>query len=219
MKNARPLTLIALAVLCGIGCNKQTADVAVPKPNPDSVINKQTATATKNDGLDPAKAALEYRDERGWTLLMIAANQGRADVAKALLEKGADPNATEPARGTTATFMAAFQGHNEIIRLLAASGADLNVKSPFDGASAIILACQRKKWTTVKTLVEEGADPVIKDGKGLTPFLYAAADGNTELVQFLESKGASAQGSLETYKAARKARNSASANPSPKKDN
>ena len=40
MKNARTLTLTALAALCGIGCNKQTADVAVPKLNPNSVINE-----------------------------------------------------------------------------------------------------------------------------------------------------------------------------------
>ena len=192
-RTARTITLVVAAMMGGAGWITQPA------------------TAAEQDKADLSKTAVDHRDDRGWTLLMIAANQGRGEVVKALLEKGADPNATEPARGATATFMAAFQGHDEIIRLLAARGANLNAKSPVDGVSAIILACKAKKWATVKTLVELGADPAIADGKGLTSLLYAAGDGNTELVGFLESKGASVKGSLETYEAAKKARRAAPA--------
>ncbi|HEX7528916.1 MAG TPA: ankyrin repeat domain-containing protein, partial [Thermoanaerobaculia bacterium] len=58
-----------------------------------------------------------------------------------LLEKGADPNATQQS-GWTALHNAASQGNLEVVRLLRSNGADLSARTD-DGKSAADLAAER----------------------------------------------------------------------------
>jgi ankyrin repeat protein len=56
---------------------------------------------------------------------MLAARSGSVDAVRALLAKGADPNAKETARGTTALMQAADQGHADVLEVLIEHGADV----------------------------------------------------------------------------------------------
>ncbi|MBV8802658.1 MAG: ankyrin repeat domain-containing protein [Gammaproteobacteria bacterium] len=66
----------------------------------------------------------EFVDNKGATLLFLAAQQGEINLVSELLNKGADPNA-KTNNHRTPIFMAAKQGHLDIvIKLLRAEGFD-----------------------------------------------------------------------------------------------
>ncbi|KAI8977747.1 ankyrin repeat-containing domain protein [Trametes punicea] len=56
-------------------------------------------------------------NEKGNTLLMLAAYSGHATLAKELLARGADPNRTND-QGQSPLAGAVFKGHDEVVRIL-----------------------------------------------------------------------------------------------------
>ncbi len=60
----------------------------------------------------------------GTTALMFAAQSGKVDAVKLLLDNGAKVDAKEGARGETALMFAAAYGRGDVIRALTARGAD-----------------------------------------------------------------------------------------------
>lgn len=74
-------------------------------------------------------------DEKGNTLLMLAAYHGHATLVEALLQRGADANRQND-RGQTPLAGAVFKRYTEVIRVLAAAGADLDAGSPSARATA-----------------------------------------------------------------------------------
>ena len=86
---------------------------------------------------------------------------------RALLEHGADPNATGP-RKITALHAAAKAGFHEVINVLAESGADLNARSS-NGDTPLIVGVRSGRTESVRALLMAGADPNIPDRKGATP--------------------------------------------------
>ena len=63
------------------------------------------------------------RDEKGNSLLMLAAYHGHGDLVKLLLAGGADPDARND-RSQTPLAGVAFKGHLDIARVLLQGGAD-----------------------------------------------------------------------------------------------
>ena len=76
-----------------------------------------------------AGADVEGRDDRGWTALMHAVNEGRGPVTELLLARPADPDVRAP-DGTTALFIAVSRGSPEIVALLRNAGADPWLEGP-----------------------------------------------------------------------------------------
>jgi ankyrin len=127
----------------------------------------------------------------GTSALVVAAHSGHAAVAKALLERGADPNAA--AAGYTALHAAILRSDADLVRALLARGADVNAailkatpvrRSSADyalgfdlvGATPFWLAARFLEPGIMRTLAEAGADPrfAMKDG---TTALMAAMQG------------------------------------------
>ena len=71
-------------------------------------------------------ASANAKDEGGVGALIWAARYGYADCAAALMEKGADVNATDKSHGFTALLVAAWQGRTGTLKLLMEKGADVN---------------------------------------------------------------------------------------------
>ena len=121
-------------------------------------------------GADP-----EAPNADGQTALMLAARAGALDVARLLLEHGADVNRRELWRGQTALMWAADEAQTELTRLLIEHGADVDARS------------QVNDWPRNVT-----AEPRTKNlpAGGFTPLLYAARQGCLECARHLVDAGA-----------------------------
>lgn len=111
---------------------------------------------------------VNQRDSQSCSLLHWAAINGRIDIVKYLLEKGAEVNRTGGILKETPLMWASRQGHLDVVILLHEAGADLNVRSA-EGLDALQLACQYQKFALTMYLLSCGCSPNVRDNKGLTP--------------------------------------------------
>lgn len=123
---------------------------------------------------------LDARARNGDTALMMAAYKGRYDVAKTLLDKGAEPNQT----GWAALHYAAAVGNNQIVQLLLDHSAYIDAESP-NQTTPIMMAARGGHILTVKLLLDEGADLTLKNGAGMTALDFARAGGFKDIVEGL----------------------------------
>lgn len=121
---------------------------------------------------------INERDNEGCTALICAAETGREDIMRALIQKGADLNVRNKV-GMTAMNVAAEKGFIECVRVLLIAGADMNLDSehyyhsspdedPFEMGGKIAAAIMAPK----------------------TPIESAACNGHTDIVKLLFSSGA-----------------------------
>jgi ankyrin repeat protein len=71
----------------------------------------------------------DLTNDKGDTLVMLAAYHGHADAVRALLARGADPNRIND-RGQVPVAGAVFKGEAEVVRALLDGGADPRAGSP-----------------------------------------------------------------------------------------
>ena len=87
---------------------------------------------------------------------MTAARTGSLGAVRALLARGADPNAVEQ-RNQTALMWAAAEGHAAVVHALLEVGADLDAKLK-SGFTPLFFAVREGHVYVVHTLLEAGAD-------------------------------------------------------------
>jgi len=92
----------------------------------------------------------------GETPLMLAAINNHLELAKILIERGADVN--KP--GWTPLHYAATRCHREMMRLLLDNEAYIDSESD-NGTTPLMMAAYYASPLAVKLLLEEGADPVL----------------------------------------------------------
>jgi ankyrin repeat protein len=105
--------------------------------------------------------------------------------------------------GFTALHLACFFGHPNLAEMLLRYGADPNARSR-NAMSVMPLhsAAAARKQRTVEWLVEYGADVNATQQGGWTALHEAARQGNTEMAEYLLSKGADSAIRSEDGKAA-----------------
>ena len=89
--------------------------------------------------------------KHGFTALFYPCMFGGAEIAKLLIDSGADINARED--GNTPLMWAAFRGHVEIVELLLANGADPDVTDDTGKITATHMA-RGKKQNTIRELIK-----------------------------------------------------------------
>jgi len=129
--------------------------------------------------------------------LIKAAQEGHADVVRALLDKGADVNAKRR-DGWTALMIAANNGHADVVHALLDKGADVNAKDN-DGVTALMAAAGNNlnyngSWNghvdVIRALLDKGADVNAKMSDGWTASMIAAQNGHADVVKILKNAGA-----------------------------
>jgi cytohesin len=216
----RVLAVVALVLaLQTAGCGR--------REKPDDMfmaIQRNDVTALKEllaKGEDPNAV----RAGRG-TPLSMAVSSGKAAVARALLEGGADPNGQ--VGSTPVLHFAVMRGREELIRALIDHGADVNVPdsrglSPLASAiwknkvkaadllrsygaeeswgeeagAALTLAVRVADTERVKSLLASGVDPNERLGSGYPPLHVALMRRKPEVVKVLLAGGADPNALME----------------------
>lgn len=117
-----------------------------------------------------------------------AAEKGRAEAVRSLVENGADVNAPQ-VDGMTALHWAAYHDDATTARLLVAAGANVNVQNRY-GVWPLSLACENGNAALVDLLLGAGANPNATLMGGETALMTAARTGSLAAVEALLEAGA-----------------------------
>mmetsp|Transcript_8243 Transcript_8243/g.18441 ORF Transcript_8243/g.18441 Transcript_8243/m.18441 type:complete len:218 (+) Transcript_8243:141-794(+) len=130
---------------------------------------------------------VEDDDPQGNQAIMLASLQGEMDVCKILLEKRADPNASN-ADGETPLMMASAMGHTECVDLLLEAGANPDAED-INKMSAIRKASRWGRTDVVRKLLLKVKDDPRERYHCL---LFAKLYEHEELRELLDPKNGAA---------------------------
>lgn len=125
-----------------------------------------------------------------WTPLFDAIDFKMADIIRALLKAGANPNST----GYSPLLQAIEGNYVEAVKLLVDAGADPNTVVDVTGKQVLTIF-EALSWSTpevVRLVIAGGVDVNIEDEDGSTPLHYTASGGDLELTKLLLASGADA---------------------------
>ena len=115
------------------------------------------------------------RNDKGDSLLMLAAYNGQAEATRVILEAGGDPELAND-RGQTPLAGAAFKGDLTITKLLLAHGAAVDGTGT-GSRTALMTAAMFNRTEMVALLLAHGADPDVRDASGLDAAALARSMG------------------------------------------
>lgn len=130
------------------------------------------------------------------TPLQAAARSGHYDVARKLIDSGADVNILQ-GRWHTPLRAAIMSGNADVVRLLIDRGADVNLmdtsrgNAESDSGSALQLAVQEGKVHIIQALLNAGADPSKDFGQLPHPLILSCRQGLFDVANLLLQAGAS----------------------------
>ncbi|MHC2003199.1 ankyrin repeat domain-containing protein [Methylobacterium sp. CM6241] len=103
-------------------------------------------------------------NDKGDSLLMLAAYNGQVETTRLILENGGDPELSND-RGQTPLAGAAFKGDMAIVELLLEKGASIDGTGT-GTRTALMTAAMFNRTEMVELLLARGADPARRDGNG-----------------------------------------------------
>jgi ankyrin repeat protein len=125
----------------------------------------------------------------GTTAIMWAASNDDLELVRALLKAGANVKLTNRF-GTSALAEAAIVGSGAVIDALLKAGADPNTRNP-EGETPLMAVARSGRVDAARRLLEAGADiNATETWGGQSALMWAAAQGQGEMVKLLASKGA-----------------------------
>lgn len=138
-----------------------------------------------------AKADVNGKNNFGTTALQAALVFKKSEIARYLIEHGANVNfVVEKGKsaGTTALSMATQNGDAGIVKLLIQKGAKVNTKDQ-NGITPLHLAAYFGYVETARILLNAGAEINARDNAGNTPMKIAQVRKNMEVYALLKDKG------------------------------
>ena len=131
---------------------------------------------------------LELTDGRSWTALHYSCQYGKCEVAKVLVDKGANIDAQIDIRRTP-LHLAGFEGYDVCVEYLLKNQADPNVQSEGNW-TPLILAAQEGKTKCVELLLADNrTDFNLRASNGRNALHSASFYGRTEIAKMLVDKG------------------------------
>ena len=121
-----------------------------------------------------ANVNLQLQDDNGRTALMIAISLKRSELARKIVQAGADVN-IRSLFGDTALSLAIISHQSEVAQEIIRAGADVNIQS-CSGSTPLISAVLTDEPDVARMLLERGADMYWKDQTG-----KSAADYGIEI--------------------------------------
>ena len=155
---------------------------ATPDEAAKQNVASRTNEATDNNG------TINALDEHGFTQLIEAAKSNSLDVAKLLIDKGADVNLKDDNTGATALMHAVGHGNLDMVKLLIENKADINA---VDKASqtALMIAAMNGYPEIAKLLIEKGADINLQEWYKMNALMFALSHSKLDVAKLLIEKG------------------------------
>jgi len=122
----------------------------------------------------------------GLTAFYKASIDGSLDIAKVLVDAGADIN-MKSTEGYTPLFVAVQNKHKPVVEYLISKGARIDEKNGQNNDTALHKACVTGSLEVVKILVDAGADINAVNKQGETPNDFAVENNHQSIVDYLES--------------------------------
>lgn len=119
----------------------------------------------------------------GYSLLVLATYRGNNDVARFLIENGADINGSSTYG--TPLMAAVVKGNTAIVKLLLDRKADTGVPDA-SGNTALIYASLFKKYDIAELLVKANANIDLKDIRGNSAVDYARLTKDEKLLELFK---------------------------------
>jgi hypothetical protein len=135
-----------------------------------------------DEGMSP-----DFMGSRIGTGLMIAAWEGKLDLMRLFVARGADVNKMN-ANGESAIALAAWRGNLEAVKWLLDNGARIN--APRRKWSALHYAVFAGREEVADFLIAQGADINAQSTNGSTVLMMSVYEGHTALAKKLIEKGA-----------------------------
>lgn len=147
--------------------------------------------------------SIDFRDDDGYTALMVAVEVGSLEMVELLINQRADATMRN-SWGETALHLAVSRsGPNArsiVGRLLTCDRSSVNLR-PVSGCTPLFRAagsCHQDALAIVRDLIEanadlevRGSDPDVLNGREMAPFELAVTVGNFEVCQLLYQAGCS----------------------------
>lgn len=129
---------------------------------------------------------LEIKDSNGNTPLILSAKHNHTDIAKYLINIGADTE-SHNLRSETTIHWASFHGNIDLIKLLINSGANPNC-CDCEGGTPASWAAYCGKLEVIKYLCEIGCN-LIKSDNNNSCLHWACSNGHLQVVKYLITIG------------------------------
>jgi ankyrin repeat protein len=152
--------------------------------------------AVRSGDLEKVKTILQSQaewlnspDQNQKTPLHLALELGHADIAKYLIEQGADINLKDKDKSAP-LHNAAYLGNLEIVDILLKKGAVSLNEGNFRGQTPLHFACERGLPEVANRLLDAGADIEARDMIGRTPLMTTGISKNISVAKDLIKRGA-----------------------------
>lgn len=133
------------------------------------------------------KSNVNIRDKIGRTLLMEAAIFKKEDIARMLIDNGADVS-TQEKKGCTALHFAVQSNLTNVVKLLIEKGANINAQDDYGNTPLLNALGSFDGYSKdiIILLIQAGADKDLINKSGISPYQFAMKVTNHDLKQFFK---------------------------------
>ena len=199
LANRYDLTPLALAVELGdVDTTELLLDAGADATVPDAAGEPLLFAAIRNGDVTIARALLGAGVEVDavdasyhQTALMVAARERQPEIARLLIEAGADVSRQTPAEGTPSHRLPADNAGSKGVGIVRGGWPEHGMRAPIAGAKTPLLYAARDGSPEIASMfIEAGADIEQADANGTTPLLVAIINDNMVTARALIEAGA-----------------------------
>ena len=195
MKKITLVILIFSSIILSSSCKNGKKSKSTNKFNTQQTISPEISSellmAAKDGDLTNVKRYIDmgvdpnYANEDGFNSLMFASYNGYVEIMKVLINAGALVNVQNTA-GRTPLMFASSGPFPEAVKYLIDQGANLDLIDSDQHFTALMFAGAEGQLEVVKILLEAGANPYMTEVDNDTAESFAAANGHTEVVNYIK---------------------------------